>query len=91
MGIALCIAFFITHSADPWKQKLGVLRQIAQAATALGIRLFQDFDWEDRETVKDFYVATALIACGLIYMIYRRPRTLCSVNLPILSSPTLEA
>ena len=74
MGIALCVSFLITHNADPWKQKLSVLRQMAQAATALGIRLYQDFDWTDKESVKDFYVASAVIATGVVYMIYRRMR-----------------
>ena len=36
LGISLCLCFLITHKSDPWKQLLGMMREIAQAALALG-------------------------------------------------------
>ena len=74
VGMALCLSFLITHKSDPWKQRLGMMREIAQASVALGIRLFQDFDWTNVRLVKTFYIASSSVAVGLLYMIYRRAR-----------------
>jgi hypothetical protein len=74
MGMALCISFMITHKADPWRQILGVFRHFLQAGIALGIRLYQDFDWSNPQLVKPLYVGSSLIVVGLVYMIYRRAR-----------------
>ena len=74
LGIALCISFMITHKSDPWRQILGVFRQMTQAALALAIRLYQDFDWTDPSMTKPFLIASISTACGLLYMIYRRAR-----------------
>ena len=74
MGIALCFSFMITHKSDPWKQLLGIARQIAQASIALGIRLYQDFDWSNPDLVKPLYTGSSLIGIGMVYMIYRRAR-----------------
>jgi hypothetical protein len=74
LGIALCVSFLITHKSDPWKQLLGILRNMLQAAVALGIRLYQDFDWANTRLVKPFYIGTSCIVLGVLYMIYRRAR-----------------
>jgi len=74
LGIGLCVCFFITHSNDPWKEKLVPLRQIAQAAIALWIRLYQDFDWLDEDAVFMLYCGAGGVIVGLFYMIYRRLR-----------------
>lgn len=73
-GMGICIAFFVTHWADSWKQKLSVLVHFAQAAAALAIRLYQDFDWADDKHVRTLYIGAGTTTLGLLYMFYRRLR-----------------
>ena len=73
-GIAVCLAFFVTHWSDAWKQKLPPITHLLQAAVALAIRLFQDFDWADRRHKLCLYAFASLTGLGLLYMCYRRLR-----------------
>jgi hypothetical protein len=74
LGMGLCTCFLVTHKSDPWKHLFGIARQILQAAVALGIRLYQDFDWSNPNLVKPFYTGVSLTSLGVIYMLYRRAR-----------------
>ena len=74
VGMCLCVCFLVTHSGDPWSQRLVPIRHIFQAAIALAIRLGQDFDWEDRNAVWMLYAGSGATVAGLIYMGYRRVR-----------------
>lgn len=74
LGMAMCLAFLITHSSDPLKLRLTQLWYFTQAATALAIKLFQDFPWADPRSVTLFKVATGGILVGFLFMVYRRLR-----------------
>lgn len=74
MGMSLCVAFFITHTNDPWSKRGPQLWQFAQASLALAIRLYQDFPSDNHQMVITFKVSCVLIFVGLVFMIYRRVR-----------------
>lgn len=73
-GMAVCCAYFVTHWSDSWKQKFSVLGQFAQAGAALAIRLYQDFDWTDRQHVLVLYGFVGITSIAFLYMVYRRLR-----------------
>jgi len=74
LGIGLCVSFFITQAGDPWRQRLVHVRYFVQSGVALFIRLYQDFDWADHQSVLMLYGGTGCVSLGLLYMIYRRVR-----------------
>lgn len=73
-GMGICFAFFVTHWSDSWKQKFSVLLQFCQAGAALAIRLYQDFEWTDRNHVLTLYGFIGITTLSFTYLLYRRFR-----------------